>query len=98
MTPIATVQNRYNLSDRNSEDVLRFCEHHDIGFIPWFPMATGRLARPDGPLRTVAAERGVTPAQLALAWLLQHSPVLFPSPGRRGSLTSKRTWPPPTSS
>ncbi len=81
MAPIATVQNRYNLSDRDSEDVLEFCEHHDIGFIPWFPMATGRLARPDGPLRTVAAQHGITPAQLALAWLLQHSPVLLPIPG-----------------
>ena len=81
MAPIATVQNRYNLSDRNSEDVLEFCEHHDIGFIPWFPMATGRLARPDGPMRSVAAQHGITPAQLALAWLLQHSPILLPIPG-----------------
>jgi pyridoxine 4-dehydrogenase len=81
MAPIATVQNRYNLSDRDSEDVLEFCEHHDIGFIPWFPMATGRLARPDGPLRSVAADHGITPAQLALAWLLQHSPILLPIPG-----------------
>jgi pyridoxine 4-dehydrogenase len=81
MTPIATVQNRYNLSDRSSEDVLQFCEHYAIGLIPWFPMATGRLARPDGPLRAVVAEHSVTPAQLALAWLLQHSPILLPIPG-----------------
>jgi pyridoxine 4-dehydrogenase len=81
MTPIATVQNLYNISERKSEDVLQFCEREDIGFIPWFPMATGRLARPDGPLHRVAAEHGGTPAQLALAWLLQRSRVLLPIPG-----------------
>jgi aryl-alcohol dehydrogenase-like predicted oxidoreductase len=71
ITPIATVQNLYNISERRSED---------IGFIPWFPMATGRLALPDGPLHRIAAEHGGTPAQLALAWLLQHSRVLLPIP------------------
>jgi pyridoxine 4-dehydrogenase len=81
ITPIATVQNRYNLADRKFEDVLDFCEREGIGFIPWFPMATGRLALPDGPLQRVAAEHGGTPAQLALAWLLQHSRVLLPIPG-----------------
>ena len=80
-TPIATVQNLYNLSDRSSEDVLEFCEREVIGFIPWFPMATGRLAKDDGPLHRVAAEHEIAPAQLALAWLLQRSHVLLPIPG-----------------
>jgi pyridoxine 4-dehydrogenase len=81
ITPIATVQNRYNLSDRSAEPVLDYCQREDIGFIPWFPMATGRLARPGGPLQRIADELAVTPAQLALAWLLQRSPVLLPIPG-----------------
>jgi pyridoxine 4-dehydrogenase len=81
ITPIATVQNLYNLSDRNAEPVLDYCEREGIGFIPWFPIATGRLAKPGGPLQRVADEHAVTPAQLALAWLLQHSPVLLPIPG-----------------
>jgi pyridoxine 4-dehydrogenase len=81
IVPIATVQNRYNLSDRSVEDVLHYCEHEGIGFVPWFPMATGHLAQPNGPLSRIAAELGATPAQLALAWLLQHSPVLLPIPG-----------------
>jgi pyridoxine 4-dehydrogenase len=76
ITPIATVQNLYNLSDRSAEPVLDYCQREDIGFIPWFPMATGRLARPGGPLQRIADEHAVTPAQLALAWLLQRSPVL----------------------
>ena len=81
ITPIATVQNRYNLSDRSAEPVLDYCQREDIGFIPWFPMATGRLARPGGPLQRIADAQSVTPAQLALAWLLQRSPVLLPIPG-----------------
>jgi aryl-alcohol dehydrogenase-like predicted oxidoreductase len=81
ITPIATVQNLYNLSDRSAEPVLDYCERQDIGFIPWFPMATGRLAEPGGPLQRIAKENAVTPAQLALAWLLQRSPVLLPIPG-----------------
>jgi aryl-alcohol dehydrogenase-like predicted oxidoreductase len=81
ITPIATVQNLYNLSDRSAEPVLDYCEREGIGFIPWFPMATGRLARPGGPLQRIADEHAVTPAQLALAWLLQRSPVLLPIPG-----------------
>jgi aryl-alcohol dehydrogenase-like predicted oxidoreductase len=81
ITPIATVQNRYNLADRGAEPVLDYCEREGIGFIPWFPMATGRLAAPGGPLQQIAAERGSSPAQLALAWLLQRSPVLLPIPG-----------------
>lgn len=81
ITPIATVQNRYNLSDRGAQPVLDHCQGESIGFIPWFPMATGRLAKPGGPLQRIADEHAVTPAQLALAWLLQRSPVLLPIPG-----------------
>jgi pyridoxine 4-dehydrogenase len=81
ITPIATVQNRYNLSDRDAEPSLNYCEREGIGFIPWFPMATGRLAAPGGPLQRIAVEHAATPAQLALAWLLQRSPVLLPIPG-----------------
>jgi aryl-alcohol dehydrogenase-like predicted oxidoreductase len=81
ITPIATVQNLYNISDRGAEPVLEYCERERIGFIPWFPMATGRLARPGGPLQRIADEHAVTPAQLALAWLLQRSPVMLPIPG-----------------
>jgi pyridoxine 4-dehydrogenase len=81
ITPIVTVQNLYNLSERRSEPVLDYCQREGIGFIPWFPMATGRLAEPGGPLRQIAEELAVTPAQLALAWLLQRSPVLLPIPG-----------------
>jgi aryl-alcohol dehydrogenase-like predicted oxidoreductase len=81
ITPIATVQNLYNLADRSSEPVLKYCQREGIGFIPWFPMATGRLATAGGPLRQIAEQHGATPAQLALAWLLQRSPVLLPIPG-----------------
>jgi pyridoxine 4-dehydrogenase len=81
ITPIATVQNRYNLADRSSEPVLNYCEAEGIGFIPWFPMATGRLARPGWPLQRIADEHRARPAQLALAWLLARSPVLLPIPG-----------------
>jgi len=79
--PVVSVQNLYNLEDRHSEDVLAHCESHDIGFIPWFPVANGKLAGQDGPLRTVAGALGATPAQVALAWLLQRSPVMLPIPG-----------------
>lgn len=78
---IATVQNLYNVANRTSEEVLSYCEAEGIGFIPWFPMATGELAKPGGPLAAVAAQTGHTPAQLALAWLLRRSPVMLPIPG-----------------
>jgi pyridoxine 4-dehydrogenase len=78
---IVTVQNRYNLADRDSEAVLQFCEKEELGFIPWFPIATGALARSDGPLDSIARELEATPAQLALAWLLHRSPVMLPIPG-----------------
>jgi pyridoxine 4-dehydrogenase len=81
ITPIVTVQNRYNFADRQAEPALEYCEREGIGFIPWFPMATGKLAGRGGPLQRIADELGATPAQLALAWLLQRSPVLLPIPG-----------------
>jgi pyridoxine 4-dehydrogenase len=79
--PIATVENLYNLSNRASHPVLDFCEAAGLGFIPWFPIATGQLARPGGPLDSLAREFDATPAQLALAWLLHRSPVMLPIPG-----------------
>ena len=81
IVPIATVQNLYNLGNRQHEDVLEYCEANGIGFIPWFPMAMGRLAGEASPLTRIAAETGSTPAQLALAWLLARSPVVLPIPG-----------------
>jgi pyridoxine 4-dehydrogenase len=78
---VVTVQNRYNLEDRSSEDVLDACEAEGIGFIPWWPLAVGRLAEPGGPLDRVARVHGATPAQIALAWLLARSPAMLPIPG-----------------
>ena len=78
---IVTVQNRYNLEDRGSDDVLDRCEELGIGFIPWFPLATGDLARSGGPLDRIAREHDATPAGIALAWLLARSPVMLPIPG-----------------
>jgi pyridoxine 4-dehydrogenase len=78
---IASVQNRYNLTDRSSEPLLEHAEQHGIGFIPWFPLATGALAEQDGPLRDVAARLDASPSQVALAWLLHRSPVMLPIPG-----------------
>jgi len=78
---IATVQNLYNLSDRSAEDVLDACEEESIGFIPWFPLATGGLANSGGPLDRIAHELDATPAQLAIAWLLKRSAVMLPIPG-----------------
>jgi aryl-alcohol dehydrogenase-like predicted oxidoreductase len=81
IVPVSTVQNRYNLTDRASEDVLDYCDAADIGFIPWFPVASGNLARSGGPLDTLAKDRTITVAQLSLAWLLRRSPVMLPIPG-----------------
>jgi aryl-alcohol dehydrogenase-like predicted oxidoreductase len=78
---IVSVQNRYNLADRHSEDVLAACERDGLGFLPWFPLATGDLARPGGSLDAIARKHGASPAQVALAWLLHHSPVALPIPG-----------------
>jgi aryl-alcohol dehydrogenase-like predicted oxidoreductase len=81
ITEIATVQNLYNLSDRHSEAVLKYCTRENIGFIPWFPLATGSLADPDGPLSAAARRLEATPGQVALAWLLKKSAVMLPIPG-----------------
>jgi pyridoxine 4-dehydrogenase len=79
--PVATVQNRYNLVDRGSEDVLAYCADVNIGFIPWFPLAAGELTRPGGLVDRIATAHGATTGQVALAWLLQRSPVILPIPG-----------------
>lgn len=81
ITPIATVQNLYNLANRSAEELLDFSAANGIGFIPWFPLATGQLAKPGSPLAALAAQRGASPSQLALAWLLHRSPVMLPIPG-----------------
>ena len=78
---IATVQNQYNLAYRSSEDVLNYCTRKNIGFIPWFPLATGDLAKPNGALMRIARQLDAQPAQVALAWLLRKSPVMLPIPG-----------------
>ena len=81
MFKVATVQNRYNLVDRGSEDVLNYCEENGIGFIPWFPLAAGRLVKAGSILDTVANAHNATPGQIALAWVLKRSPVMLPIPG-----------------
>ncbi len=78
---VASVQNRYNLTDRGSADVLAHCEKNGIGFIPWFPLAAGDLAKPGGVVDRIAKAHEATPGQIALAWLLQKSPVMLPIPG-----------------
>jgi aryl-alcohol dehydrogenase-like predicted oxidoreductase len=81
VVPVATVQNRYNLAERDAEPVLDHCAALGVGFIPWFPLLTGRLAEPGGALAAAAARHGAAPAQVALAWLLARSPVMLPIPG-----------------
>jgi pyridoxine 4-dehydrogenase len=78
---IVSVQNRYNVGDRAHEDVLEYCEKHNLGFIPWFPVAAGKLAQPGGTLDAIAKRQGATVAQLSIAWLLYRSPVMLPIPG-----------------
>jgi pyridoxine 4-dehydrogenase len=78
---VTTVQNLYNLTDRSAEDVLEYCEQQGIGFIPWFPLAAGDLAKPGGPVADAAEAHDATPGQIAIAWLLQRSPVMLPIPG-----------------
>lgn len=78
---VATVQNRYNLVDRASDDVLRYCTEQGIGFMPWFPIASGSLAEPGGPVAEIAQRLDATAAQVALAWLLRRSSVMLPIPG-----------------
>ncbi|CAN5165811.1 aldo/keto reductase [soil metagenome] len=81
IAPISTVQNLFNLAHRDAEPLLDYCEAHDIGFIPWFPLATGELSAEDGVLGEAAKQHDATPSQLALAWLLRRSPVMLPIPG-----------------
>jgi pyridoxine 4-dehydrogenase len=94
---VASVQNRYSVTDRGSEDVLEYCEQHDIVFIPWFPLAAGQLTGADSPLRRVAGRKNVTPSQVALVWLLARSPVILPIPGTsnvaRRERGSRTRWP-----
>lgn len=81
MTEIASVQNRYNVADRESEAVLKICEENGIAFIPYFPLGSGKLTASDGPLAPIAEKYGATPGQIALAWLLARSKVMLPIPG-----------------
>jgi aryl-alcohol dehydrogenase-like predicted oxidoreductase len=81
MVEIASVQNKYNLLERGSESVLDYCTNENIGFIPWFPLATGDLAKHGGPLETIADKLHAHPSQIALAWLLNKSKVVLPIPG-----------------
>ena len=78
---VATVQNRYNLTDTRSTEVLDYCAEQGIGFLPWAPISAGELARPGGPVAEAAQRLGATPSQVALAWLLRRSPVMVPIPG-----------------
>jgi len=80
---VVSVQNLYNLTTRQSQDVLDYCTAEGIAFIPWFPIATGDLAKPDSPVAEIAKELDATPSQIALAWLLQSSPVVLPIPGTK---------------
>src|SRR5580700_4034249 len=81
IVPIVSVQNRYSITDRGSEDVLGYCEKEKLSFIPWFPLAAGRVAGPDSPISRVSAQWKATSSQVALAWLLARSPVMLPIPG-----------------
>jgi pyridoxine 4-dehydrogenase len=81
IVPIVSVQNRYSLTDRGSEDVLEYCERESMGFIPWFPLAAGKLSGAESAIQRVAASLKVSPSQVALAWLLARSPVMLPIPG-----------------
>ena len=85
VVPVVSVQNLYNLTDRSSEDVLDHCEAEGIAFIPWYPIASGALADPGGPVDAVVQETGATPSQVALAWLLHRSPVMLPIPGTKST-------------
>ena len=78
---IVSVQNRYNISDKEHEDVVEYCAKHGLAFIPWFPVAAGKLVQPGGKLDAAAKKHGATMSQLSLAWLLHHSPVMLPIPG-----------------
>jgi aryl-alcohol dehydrogenase-like predicted oxidoreductase len=81
VVPVVSVQNQYNIAHRGADDVIEFCEQRSIGFIPWFPLASGKLSRPGGPVDRVAQQSGATASQVCLAWLLRRSPVMLPIPG-----------------
>jgi pyridoxine 4-dehydrogenase len=81
IVPIVSVQNRYSVTDRGAEDVVQYCEQEKLGFIPWFPLAAGAVSREDSAIRGVAARLKASPSQVALGWLLAHSPVILPIPG-----------------
>jgi aryl-alcohol dehydrogenase-like predicted oxidoreductase len=81
IVPIVSVQNRYSVADRGSEDVLQYCEKEKMGFIPWFPLAAGRVSGTESPISRISARWKATPSQVALAWLLARSPVILPIPG-----------------
>jgi aryl-alcohol dehydrogenase-like predicted oxidoreductase len=81
IVPIVSVQNRYSVTDRGSENVIEYCEKQNIGFVPWFPLAAGQLSAADSPIRLVAKRLKAAPSQVALAWLLARSPVILPIPG-----------------
>jgi pyridoxine 4-dehydrogenase len=81
IVPVVSAQNRYSVVDRAAEDVLEYCQRENIGFIPWFPLGAGKVSAAGSKLESISARLGVTPSQLALAWLLQRSPVMLPIPG-----------------
>jgi pyridoxine 4-dehydrogenase len=81
IVPVVSVQNQYNIARRGGDDVVDYCEQNQIGFIPWFPLASGKLSRPGGPLDRVAQQVGATVSQVCLAWLLRRSPAMLPIPG-----------------
>ncbi len=81
IVPIVSVQNRYNVGDREWENIVKYCEQHEIGFIPWFPLAAGKLTETGGTLDQIAHKHDASQMQIAIAWLLHHSPVILPIPG-----------------
>jgi pyridoxine 4-dehydrogenase len=81
VVPIVSVQNLYNIAQRDADEVVEYCEQHGIGFIPWFPLGSGKLSAAGGPLEEIAAAHGATVPQISLAWLLRRSPIMLPIPG-----------------
>lgn len=81
IVPLVSVQNIYNIAQRDYDDVVEYCEQHAIGFIPWYPLGSGKLSAPGGPLESIASDIGATVPQVCLAWLLRRSPVMLPIPG-----------------
>jgi aryl-alcohol dehydrogenase-like predicted oxidoreductase len=81
IVPLVSVQNIYNIAQRDYDDVVEYCEQHAIGFIPWYPLGSGKLSAPGGPLESIASDLGATVPQVCLAWLLRRSSVMLPIPG-----------------